>query len=427
TKSMNMIDVLFFPDFEAGHVFPTFKIAENLKRKGYRVAYIGIEDVMKKVAKEGFENYAIFQDVYPYGFIEKIKKNRIANKNLEDRHTQAIIEGELDELFQYLNPKMLICSCHILLESLALHYKYNCQPCLYWPHFPFNIAKDRKEANFLMSEIIDQLAIVDILDSDPDILEELMMSLLAQGKRFTKIEQIVAPMKEWTHLLTCPMDFEINRMVRDEREVFLGPGVRQNTAKNKSELLEFLPKKDHQQLIYASMGSQVAVYPQKAKKTFRLLIECMRQEQMKDFHLTMSVSGLDCRDIFKDLPENVSVHSWVPQVDILQHAALAIVHGGLGSVKECVVNNVPMLTVPMGRDQHDNGIRIRHHQMGLDLDIDKASGKEMLEMILQINHNPAFRAGMSKMRKLFLEEDAKLPMVKFVESKIGVPSQQAMT
>ena len=152
----------------------------------------------------------------------------------------------------------------------------------------------------------------------------------------------------------------------------------------------------------------------------------MRQEQMQNFHLTLSVSGLDCRDIFNQLPDNVSVHSWVPQVDVLQHASLAIVHGGLGSVKECVVNNVPMLTVPMGRDQHDNGIRIRHHHLGLDVDIDKVDMPQLLDMILQINHKPEFGEGVARMRQLFLEEDERLPIVKFVASKIGLPQPIAL-
>ena len=78
-----MIDVLFFPDFEAGHVYPTFKMAQNLKKQGYRVAYIGIADVMKRVDKEGFENYVVFDEFYPEGYVlQKLHPRKRGNRKV---------------------------------------------------------------------------------------------------------------------------------------------------------------------------------------------------------------------------------------------------------------------------------------------------------------------------------------------------------
>ncbi len=417
-----MKDILIFPDFEAGHVFPTFKMAHNLKNSGYNVAYIGIADVMKKVAKEGFETHVVFEDIYPEGHIEKIKQNRLNNAKVEDKHTQSIIEGRLDAIFKQLNPKVLICSCHILVESLALHYRYEFKQMVYWPHFPFNISNKMEEANFLLPNILGELALVDILDCDPDILEEMMMFLMDQGKVFKNMAQIVEPMKQWTHLMTCPKELEINRTVRDDREVFLGPNIRETAKKDKAELAEFLPRVPGQQLIFASMGSQVAVYPKKAMKVFKFLIECMRQPQLKDFHLTLSVGGLGCDEAFNDIPDNMSIHTWIPQVDVLQHSSMAIIHGGLGSVKECIVYDVPMLLMPMGRDQPDNAIRIQHHRLGLGADIDSLTMPQMLDMILKINHDPTYRENVSKMRATFLEEDAKQHEVQLMNRLLGPPA-----
>ncbi|MFK8104809.1 MAG: hypothetical protein AB8G15_19990 [Saprospiraceae bacterium] len=49
-----MIDVLFFLDFEEGHIFPTYKVAQNLTEAGYKVAYMGVPYAMDIVAKQGF-------------------------------------------------------------------------------------------------------------------------------------------------------------------------------------------------------------------------------------------------------------------------------------------------------------------------------------------------------------------------------------
>src|SRR5207253_5005080 len=44
----------------------------------------------------------------------------------------------------------------------------------------------------------------------------------------------------------------------------------------------------------------------------------------------------------------------------LPHAALVITHAGLGTVMAALAHGVPLLCLPMGRDQHDNAARVAH-------------------------------------------------------------------
>jgi UDP:flavonoid glycosyltransferase YjiC (YdhE family) len=66
------------------------------------------------------------------------------------------------------------------------------------------------------------------------------------------------------------------------------------------------------------------------------------------------------------LPENVHVFPWVPQLELLEHADAALVHGGTNTAEECVVAQVPML-VYCGHETDMAGTtaRIEYHGLGM--------------------------------------------------------------
>lgn len=63
-------------------------------------------------------------------------------------------------------------------------------------------------------------------------------------------------------------------------------------------------------------------------------------------------------DNLPELPPNVVVRKWFPQVDILGHpnCVLFITHGGIHSVEEAVYYGVPMLAISIFGDQLYNSI-----------------------------------------------------------------------
>jgi UDP:flavonoid glycosyltransferase YjiC (YdhE family) len=59
-----------------------------------------------------------------------------------------------------------------------------------------------------------------------------------------------------------------------------------------------------------------------------------------------------------DVPPNVHVARWVPQDDVMPHAAALVSHGGSGTVRGGLVGGVPMAVVPLFADQPHNARRI---------------------------------------------------------------------
>ncbi len=66
-------------------------------------------------------------------------------------------------------------------------------------------------------------------------------------------------------------------------------------------------------------------------------------------------------------PPNVTVTQWVRHADVLPHCSAVITHGGHGTVMKALIAGVPLVVVPLGRDQPDNAARVVHAGAGIRL------------------------------------------------------------
>lgn len=58
------------------------------------------------------------------------------------------------------------------------------------------------------------------------------------------------------------------------------------------------------------------------------------------------------------VPDNVEVHSWVPQLSVLEQADAFVTHAGMGGSSEGLHAGVPMIAVPQGAEQFMNADRL---------------------------------------------------------------------
>lgn len=68
-----------------------------------------------------------------------------------------------------------------------------------------------------------------------------------------------------------------------------------------------------------------------------------------------------------DLPPNVTTVAGLPHSLIFPRAAAVVTHAGHGTIMRALAAGVPLLCMPMGRDQNDNAARVFHHGAGLRL------------------------------------------------------------
>jgi zeaxanthin glucosyltransferase len=108
----------------------------------------------------------------------------------------------------------------------------------------------------------------------------------------------------------------------------------------------------------------------------------------------------------------------VPQIPLLERAALMITHGGLGTVKECIFNDTPMVVFPIGRDQPDNAKRIVHHGLGLAGDLAGASPEAIFGLTDRVDREPLFRKRVKQMGDHFRKVEVSGIGVQRIEERL---------
>lgn len=107
---------------------------------------------------------------------------------------------------------------------------------------------------------------------------------------------------------------------------------------------------DERPLVYMTFGSVAAAFPAAAaayKKALAALAD-----------LPVRVLLTVGRELdLGETPPNVHVEQWVPQADVLAHAALVLCHGGSGTTLGALAAGRPLVIVPLFADQPYNAAR----------------------------------------------------------------------
>jgi len=91
-----------------------------------------------------------------------------------------------------------------------------------------------------------------------------------------------------------------------------------------------------------------------------------------------------------EAPANIQVVASAPHSEVLRHAAAAVTHGGHGTVAKALAAGVPLVVMPMGRDQGDNAARVVAHGAGIRLKR-TASETTIAEAVERVLGEPSFR------------------------------------
>jgi MGT family glycosyltransferase len=68
-----------------------------------------------------------------------------------------------------------------------------------------------------------------------------------------------------------------------------------------------------------------------------------------------------------DAPHNVTLLPSAPHQALMKEVSLVVTHGGHGTVSRALWHGLPLLVMPMGRDQNDIALRVEAHGAGLVL------------------------------------------------------------
>ncbi len=119
-----------------------------------------------------------------------------------------------------------------------------------------------------------------------------------------------------------------------------------------------------------------------------------------------------------EAPPNVQVRQLAPHRKILREAAAVVTHCGHGTTIKALADGVPLVCLPMGRDQFDIAARVVHRGAGIRLDA-AASPSSIAAALRAVLDDPSYREAARRIAGAIAEETADDRVVAEVESLVA--------
>jgi MGT family glycosyltransferase len=118
-------------------------------------------------------------------------------------------------------------------------------------------------------------------------------------------------------------------------------------------------------------------------------------------------------------PDHVSVVRSAAHTQLLEHASAIVTHGGHGTVLKALVAGVPLVVLPHGRDQADNGRRVSARGAGIVLR--RAAKPRSIERAVRaVLDDPAYRRAAADLGARIRRDAATDRLVEVLEASVPV-------
>lgn len=147
---------------------------------------------------------------------------------------------------------------------------------------------------------------------------------------------------------------------------FIGPSL--SSRKETSGNINF--EKTRHPVIYISMGTMI-------NHSIKFYNKCFEAFGNKNLTVIISLGHSIKKEDFSQIPQNIQLYSFVPQLEVLKNCDLFITHGGMNSVNEAIYFGVPMLVLPVGNDQPAVAKRVEELGLGKKLNAKTLSAQTL--------------------------------------------------
>ncbi len=349
-----MAKIAFMPLPEIGHVNPTVKLARDLKQRGHQISYLGIVDHEEYISSQGLGFTSIFSRACPKGSSARYAKMKLTAIDM----LMGLGEGALSNPLEEIGSILTATRPDLLIIDLALR----------------DLALVARKAG----------------------IQCALISTALQDVRLRLVDTKYDPATELPVLVLCPREFDFPNATQMKGRYYIESSVeveRQEPGQFPWDRLD-----EAKPLIYCSLGSHCQDYKE-SEPFFRAVIEMMKEKP--SWQLVLATGPHMVLADLQAVPQNALVVHWAPQMAILKKSSMMITHGGLGTVKECILLGVPMIVFPVKFDQPQNAARVVYHGLGLRADIRDASVRRIHDLVDRIHGDPSFKRKVESMRKDF--------------------------
>lgn len=393
---------------EVGHHNATYHFSKTLIDNGYRVFYASVPRMRAQIEANGFEFYEVPSEEDPAEAVKvvfqswfktqilKLKNIATCRKQLKWARFMLLNHNTLVSLKKDLNPDLIIidrCYGQMALNAVALKIPvWQAETTVstskvkgippyssrYVPAFNFwsNLICELIWARIFIWRKLEALLYGDF----NAIIESLARKINYPVDKINFKRKDNPGFNTMKELIFSPQEFDFPHRPLDN-QYYVGPSMfhrHDNTAQ------DFVnPFKDSAKpLIYCALGTLSYRYSG-VHIFFKRLIDAFKIRQQYNLIVCIHNDALRSEMEAYKLP-NVSFFKRVPQLMLLEEVDVMINHGGMNSITECILAEVPMLVYPgtSDLDQVGNSSRVVFHGLGLR---GKLAHEKTISMVAKID------------------------------------------
>ncbi|MFE7708048.1 macrolide-inactivating glycosyltransferase [Streptomyces sp. NPDC057486] len=169
---------------------------------------------------------------------------------------------------------------------------------------------------------------------------------------------------------------------------------------------------DAEKVLLVSLGSAFTQQP----SFYRDCIEAFGD--LPGWHVVLQIGAFVDIAELGDVPANVEVRSWVPQLSVLKQADAFITHAGAGGSQEGLATGTPMVAVPQAVDQFGNADMLQALGVARHLPRDEVTPEALRTAVLALAGDPAVAAKAAAVRERMAGEGGTRRAADLIEAEL---------
>jgi macrolide glycosyltransferase len=137
------------------------------------------------------------------------------------------------------------------------------------------------------------------------------------------------------------------------------------------------------------------------------------------WHVVLQIGRYVDESELGEVPANVEVHRWVPQLAILRQGDAFITHAGAGGSQEGLATATPMVAVPQAVDQFGNADMLVGLGVACRLDSETATADELREAVLGLTGDPEVARKLKEIGVGMASEGGTMRAADLIEAELG--------
>ncbi|MEV0899663.1 macrolide family glycosyltransferase [Actinoplanes sp. NPDC049802] len=200
--------------------------------------------------------------------------------------------------------------------------------------------------------------------------------------------------------------------VNDEVYTFAGP-----VLGDRADQGTWTRPADAGNVLLVSLGSAFTEHPE----FYRRCVQAFGD--LPGWHVVLQIGSKVAPSELGDVPANIEVHPWVPQLEILRRADAFLTHAGMGGSVEGLYCGTPMLVAPQAADQFGNADRLIELGVAAKIDTGSVTADQLRSEFLTLINDPGVRETSTRISKELHASSGAGYAAAVIEAELATPAE----